>query len=371
MAQINRASLPEEFFDVTSPRLLVQPDPAFFHAQLYKMSMGLSLLNFQQGGPVGLALPGRQIPDTGAPYTSALYDRLQLMPPDPSYAGAVLYETALGQAPGHTVRLNRPKFSGGGYTLGQREIAQGSSISQVAVDLGSEQVALTIKRYGGPFDVVNGNVAPYNLDRFDSSMALHSISSRVGKDLQRDLDKWLDQVMIALGNLGTTVLWPQGFSSDATSSQVGDMPGDLDTVFRVEENLKNAGIPRFPNGKYMGVISATYSRQLKSDPQFLSLAKDNPYAGNTNPLFQNFLARIGGIDLFESTSLIATSNANGIPINSSQFFGPNAWGSGMGGLPQIRANANDNYGESALLIWLWYMALSLMDARFVVCVHTS
>lgn len=371
MAQINRASLPEEFFDVTSPTLLVQPEPQYFHAQLIKMSLGMSLLNLQQGGPLGLQLPGRQVPDTGAPYTNALYDRLQLMPPDPSYAGAVLYETRLGQAPGHTVRLNRPKFTGGGYTLANREVPAGTSISQIAVDLGSEQVSLTIKRYGGPYDVVNGNVAPYNLDRFDASMSLHSISQIVGKNLQRDLDKWLDQVMIALGNLGSTVLWPQSFSSDSTSATAGDMPGDVDTIFRVEETMKNNGIPRFANGKYMGVISPTFSRQLKGDPQFATFAKDNPYAGNTNPLFTNFIARVGGVDLFESASLIATNNSNSIPIMSSQFFGPNAWGAGMGNLPQVRANSNDNYGESALVIWLWYFALALMDSRFVVLVHTS
>ena len=72
MAQVSRASLPEEFFDITSPKLLVQPDFAMFHAQLLKMSMGLGLVNLQQGGPLGLALPGRQVPDTGAPYTGPL-----------------------------------------------------------------------------------------------------------------------------------------------------------------------------------------------------------------------------------------------------------------------------------------------------------
>lgn len=371
MAQINRASLPENFFDVTSPRILVQPDPEFFHAQLFKMAMGMSMLNLQQGGPAGLNLPGRQIPDTGAAYTGPLYDRLVLQPPDPSYSGAVLYETNIGKSPGHTVRLNRPKFSGGGYTLQQREIPAGTSISQTAVDLGSEQVSLTLKRYGGPFDVVNGNVAPYNLDRFDSSVGFHSISQIVGKHFQRDLDKWIDQVLIALGNLATTVLWPGAFTSDATSSVAGDMPGDLDTIFRVEMTMKNNSIPRFPNGRYMGVISPTYSAQLKSDPQFQTMARDNPYAGSTNPLFQNFLGRVGGIDLFESSSLISTANANNVPIQSSQFFGPNTWGAGMGNLPQVRANANDNYGESALLIWLFYCAVALLDSRFVVCVHTS
>jgi N4-gp56 family major capsid protein len=371
MPQANRASLPEEFFDVTSPKLLVQPDFAMFHAQLFKMALGMSLLNLQQGGPLGVNVPGRPIPDVGAPYTSALYDRLQLMPPDPSYSAAVQFIPELGNSPGHTVRLNRPKYGSGGFTMSAREVPAGTTISTTAIDLGSEQVSLTLKRYGGPYDPVGGNVAPYSVDRFDSSVMLHSASQIVGKQLQRDLDRWLDQVMIALGNLASTTLWPQNFASDSTSTQVGDMPGDIDSIFRVEETMKNNNIPRFPNGKYMGVITSTFSRQLKNDPQFATYSRDNPYAGNTNPLFANFLARVGGIDLFESTSLISTLNGNSIPIYSSQFFGPSAWGGGMGNLPQVRANTQDNYGESAVVIWLWYMALVLMDSRFIVTLHTS
>ena len=371
MPQMNRASMPEEFFDVTSPQLLVQPDYAMFHAMVLKMALGLGLVNLQQGGPLGLPIPGRQVPDTGAAYTGPLYDRLQLMPPDPAYAGAVQFVPEIGKSPGHTVRLNRPRFGSGGFTLAQREIPSGTNVSTTAIDLGSEQVSLTLKRYGGPFDPVGGNVAPFNVDRFDSSVMLHSASQRVGKDLQRDYDRWLDQVMVALGNLASTVVWPQNYNSDSTSSQAGDMPGDIDVIFRVEETMKGLNIPRFPNGKYMGVVSQTFSRQLKGDPQFATYAKDNPYAASTNPLFANFIARVGGIDLFESTSLIATTNGNSVPIYSHQFFGPSAWGGGMGNLPQVRQNTQDNYGESALVIWLWYFAIALLDSRFIVNVHTS
>lgn len=370
MPIVDRASLPEEFFDVTSPMLLVQPEPQYFHTQLFKMAMSVAF-NLPFGGPLGLPVPGRPIQDGGAAYTSALYDRLMLMPPDPAYAGAVQMVGEVGKRPGHTVRLNRPRFGSGGFTLSNREIPSGASISTNAIDIASEQVMLTLKRYGGPYDAINGNVAPFAVDKFDSSVMLHSASQIVGKQLQRDLDRWLDQVLIALGNLASVTLWPQGFTADSQSSVAGDMPGDIDTIFRVEENLKNANVPRFPNGKYMGVISPTFSRQLKGDTQFATYAKDNPYAGNTNPLFANFIARIGGIDVFESTSLIATNNGNSVPIYSSQFFGPSAWGSGIGDLPRVAQNTQDNYGETALVIWLVYMALGLLDNRFILNVHTS
>ncbi|HEY2516958.1 MAG TPA: hypothetical protein VGI39_39070 [Polyangiaceae bacterium] len=370
MALVNRASLPEEFFDVTSAMLLVQPEPAYFHALLLKMALSASM-KLPFGGPLGLPVPGRPIADGGAAYTSPEYDRLMLATPDPAYARAVMMPEEITQRVGHTVKLNRPKFGSGGFSLSAREIPSGASISTTAIDVASEQVTLTIKRYGGPYDAVNNNVAPIAVDKFDSTRSVHSESQIVGKHLQRDLDKWVDQVLVAMGNLASVTLWPQSFTADNNSTVAGDMAMDVDTIFRVEETLKNASIPRFPNGKYMGVIGPTDSRQLKNDPQFATYAKDNPYAGSTNPLFQNFIARVGGIDLFESTSLISTANGNSIQIRSSQFFGAGVFGAGFGRLPETAYNTQDNYGESALVIWLTYLAIGLLDQRFVVNVHTS
>jgi N4-gp56 family major capsid protein len=370
MSMINRASIPEEFFDITSSMLLVQPEPQYFHAMLFKMAFGVAM-NLPFGGPLGLQVDGRPIQDTGAAYTSAEYDRLMLMPPDPAYKGAVLMAKEIGQQVGQTVKLNRPRFGSGGFTLGAREVPSGTLIATQAIDIGSEQVPLTIKRYAGPYDPIAGQVAPFAVDKFDATRSVHSESQIVGKHLQRDIDRWLDQVLIAMGNLASVTLWPQGFSSDSTSTVAGDMPMDVDTIFRVEETLKNASIPRFPNGKYMGVIGPTDARQLKNDTQFATYAKDNPYAGSTNPLFAAFVARVGGIDLFESSSLISTNNGNSIPVRSSQFFGPGAFGGGIGDMPRVAPNTSDNYGESALVIWLAYLALGLLDNRIVVNVHTT
>jgi hypothetical protein len=370
MAMINRASIPEEFFDITSSMLLVQPEPQYFHAMLFKMAFGAAM-NLPFGGPLGLQVDGRPIQDTGAAYTSAQYDRLMLLPPDPTYKAAVTISDEIGAQVGQTVRINRPRFGSGGFSLGAREVPSGVQIATQAIDVGSEQAPLTIKRYAGPYDPIASQVAPFAVDKFDASRSVHSISKIVGKQLQRDLDRWLDQVLIAMGNLASATLWPSGFSSDSTSTVAGDMQMDVDTIFRVEETLKNANIPRFANGKYMGVIGPTDARQLKNDTQFAAFAKDNPYAGQTNPLFQAFIARVGGIDLFESSSLIATNNGNSVPIRSNQFFGPGTFGGGIGDLPRAAPNTNDNYGESALVIWLAYLALGLLDNRFVVNVHCS
>lgn len=373
MAIVNRNSIPEEFYDVTSPMLLVQPEPQYFHAQVYKMAM-MADLGFTQGGPLGLPVPGRPIQSEGADYTSAEYDRLTLMVPDPVYKPAVTYVGEIGKSPGQTVKINRPVYGSGGFTLAQREIPSGTSISTSGIDLASEQVSLTLKRYGGPFDPVAGNVAPIVIDKFDASVSLHSFTDMVGKQFQRDLDRFNDQVLIALGNNAATTLWPGAITSDNSMVNAGDTPFDVQTVFRVEENLKNLNIPRFANGKYMGVIGPTQTRQIKEDPLFSQYSKfPNPKAGDTekNPLYASYVGTVGGVEIFESTSLIATANTNSVPVQSSQFFGPGAWGAGLGDLPRVAPNTQDNYGESAVVIWLEYAAYTLLDDRFILNVHSD
>jgi hypothetical protein len=372
MPLIDRPSLPEEFYDITSAMLLVQPDPQFFHAMLFKMALGAAMA-ISGGGPLGLQVGTRPIQDQGAAYSGVLYDRLMLATPDPVYSQAIMVVPEIAQGSiGHTVRINRPKFGSGGFTLASREVPQGATISTNAIDLSSEQVSLTLKRYAGPYDSTAnggaGGVAPFAVDKLDASRAVHSVSQIVGKHLQRDLDRWLDQVFVGLGNLGATTLWPSGYTADNGSQVAGDMQGDVDTIFRAEETLKLANIPRFANGRYMAVISPTYSRQIKNDPQYIAFAK---YFPQKNPLYTSYIATIGGIDLFESTTLTSTVNSNAVPVFTSQVFGPNFLGAGCSRLPEVQPNTQDNFGESALVIWLTYMAFTALDNRFSCQLHTS
>jgi N4-gp56 family major capsid protein len=373
MPIINRNSLPEEYYDVTAPTLLVQPEPQYWHAMLFKMAM-MADFDLPQGGPMGLPVPGRPLEDSGANYTSAEYDRLMLINPDPDYTSAINYVAEVGKRPGHTVKLNRPVYGSGGFTLAAREIPSGITISTTAIDVASEQTELTLKRYGGPYDAVNGNVAPFSIDKFDALVSLHSFTQVVGKQFQRDLDRFLDQVLIALGNNASTTLWPGSVTADSQMSSVGDTPLDVSTIFSVEETLSNANVPRFPNGKYAGVISPTQARQIKQDPLFAQYSKfPSPKASDTtkNPLYQSYIGTVGSVEIFWSTSLIATANTNGISVQSAQFFGPSAWGAGLGDMPRVAPNTQDNYGESVLVIWLLYAALSLLDNRFVLTVHSD
>ena len=368
MAIVNRASLPEEFFDVTSSRMLLQPDPQFLFALFGKMALG-SALALATG--MGGITPDRGIPSTGATPSQA-GARLMLAQPDAASAQAIQMVAELGKAPGHTVRLNRPRYGSGGFTLASREITSGTAISTVAIDLSSEQVSITLKRYGGPYDATNSNVAPFAIDKFDASLGLHALVQYVGLHMQRDFDKWFDSVFATLMSSGSTTLWPNGFTADANSQQAGDMPMDIDLLFRGYETLKNANIPMFPNGRYRAVISPTAARQLKGDPQAAQYFRYdtsgmNPVTGAQGA----YVAQISGVDIFESTTLNATNTAQSVPVTTSMMFGPGMVGVGVGQLPSVKYSTDDNYGEHSKMLWLTYMGFNLQDARFAIQMHTT
>ena len=369
MAIVNRASLPEEFFDVTSSRMLLQPEPQYFFGLLGKMALGAAI-SIAAGMGNGGITADRGIPSTGAQVSQA-GAQLMLASADPMTAQAIQMVAELGKAPGHTVRLNRPRFGSGGFTLASREIASGAAVSLVGIDLGSEQVTVTLKRYGGPYDAVNGNVAPFVIDKFDASLGLHSLMQYVGVHMQRDFDKWFDAVFATLFASGSTTLWPQGISSDATSQIAGDMPGDVDILFRGVETLKNGLIPRFPNGNYRATISPTFARQLKADPQAAQYIRYSPSDNPVNGANGVYLGQVSGCDIFEASTLVSTNNAQSVPVTTSVMFGPGMIGCGTGQLPTVAYSTDDNYGFHSKLIWWSLLGFTLQDARFGVQMHTS
>lgn len=362
MPLVTRASLPEEFFDITSSMLLVQPEPQYLFAQLFKMAHNASLM-----ASAGLGLPGRPaIGASGAPYTDAEADRLMMS--DPIFTDALTVVSDIGKAPGMTVRLNRPKFTDSTYTEASREITSGSTISTTPIDLSSEQATLTIKRFAGPYSTT---VQPYGVDRFDASRALHSVSSMVGTHLKRDFDKTLDTIVRTLLETVQTanIIRPNGFTADNDSTAAGDAPMDFDTISRTEKALDDLNIPTFANGHRVCVLNPTQIAQLKNDSQFARYAENH---APINPvLAQSYFKTVGGLDIFKSTTLGSSANSSSVTIYRGLAFGPGKVGCGVGEMPRVAHSTSDNYGEQALVIWLMYAAFGNMDDRFGCSIRTS
>lgn len=385
---VDRQSIPEEFFDITSSMLLVQPEPQFIYAQLLKMAFGTSLdVGAYSSAALGLS-PGRGIEAAwGQPYTSAEYDRLTLQPIDPSKSDAFIVVDEIGKTGiGQTVRINRPKYGGAGFDEASRKLKAGQQISTTGTDLASEQVSITVAAYAGPFDSGQSAVAPYSLNRLDAMRMVHKAVQLAGKNLQRDYDKWLDAVTVGLldtttggtgfGSTGKSVgistsggaLYPIGFAADNDITSAGMAPGDAEMLSKAEAALKKGNIPRFPNGKYCAIIDPSFSYALKNDPQWITMAK---FFSSANPIYASYVATFGGLEVFESTTLSSTSNSSSVGVTKHHVFGPGVMGVGMARMPEVKPSTDDNYGELAKVIWITYMAWSLMDQRFGLTMRTG
>jgi N4-gp56 family major capsid protein len=362
MAVIQRASLPEEFYDITSAKLLKQPEPQYLHAMLAKMAIVADLQ------VSALGMPGRGPSGQGAEYTQAGDDRYNFS--DPIMSEAIMAIVGLGTAPGHTIRMNRPKFTDTTYTQASREVATASTISTVPVDVSSEQVAVTVKRFAGPYDQTNARVAPYAIDEFDSKMSIHKLASIVGTHMKRDFDKWLDAVLVALFDIvasGNT-LYPTGMTADNDSTQANSFPMDFDLLSRAEQKLDELNIPVFGNGRRIAIVTPRQAQQLKNDSQF---ARYVMFHKDVNPIFTSYIGSVGNLDILKSNTLTTSSNSSSVSINYAQVFGPGKVGLGVGEMPRVLASSDDNYGLQSKNIWEFEAGFVNLDSRFGLSLHTD
>ena len=129
MPVISRASLPEEFFDITSAMLLIQPEPQYMYAQMWKSALGAALPQ-----PAGLGLPGRQLLQTGAAVPPI--ESMRLVLDDAVSSQTIKVVPELGAGVGHTVRINRPFYTDSTYTLTSRTIAAGREPEEIDGEVG-------------------------------------------------------------------------------------------------------------------------------------------------------------------------------------------------------------------------------------------
>lgn len=366
---INRATLPAEFYDVTSDRLLLTPEPQYLHAKLWKNALKASL---SPDALLGIELPGRQFGGSGAQYTTNL-EPSRLMISDDLMAQTYDVVMEIGKAPGHTVRLNRPVFANTNYTEAKREIPSSTTISTTPVTVSSDQVPVTLKRYGGPLadSSATGGVRPYAVDRFDGSVMQHRPAQIVGLNLKRDFDRTIDGFGVKLLDSApaANVVRPTGFSTDDSSTIENDAPMSMAVVNRLGRQMDEGNIPRFPNGRRALILTPRQKEQLGQDRQFSRLSEDHQlynmlYAGS-------YWKSVADFDIFSSNTLTTVSNSSSVTIHYGQAFGPGSIGSGLGDAPRVANHTNDNYGETAYVIWLMYAAFAVLDSRFIFRVATS
>jgi hypothetical protein len=360
MPSINRVEFPDNFYDITSAMLLVQPEPQYLYAGLFKAALSVSLTS-----PGELGLPGRSIGGAGDQYSAAERDRLMLSSPMVDLFAAKVDFKGM---PGNNIRIKRPVFTDSTYTELSRRIPSGSSISTTAIAPSSQQTNLTLYRYGGPYDSGNSRVAPYAVEAFDAQMGVHKAASIVGTHLRRDFDKFCDSVTRSLLDLGSSTDRPAGMSADNDATDSGMFPFSYEQLARVEKNMDDANLPTFGDGFRALVLAPTQVNQLRDDRQYQRAAQNFP---QFNILFPQYVASVNKFHIFKSTTLTATANSSSINVYTGHAIAPGCMLGGMGRAPRVVASTDDNYGEHAKVIWLGDLAFGLSNNTFVRLVKSA
>lgn len=358
---ISRLTLPENFYDVTSSMLLLQPQPQFLFASLWKRALAASLVI-----PTSLGINGRAVEANGAQYNSANAGRRTIA--DELFDGLFAAKFDMKAQPGHTVRVNRPRFALTTYTKASRKIAAGASISTTAITIGSEQTDITIARYAGPYDAVNSRVAPFAVDRLDASMGVHNVVQMAGTHLQEDFDRTFENFMVTLANNSSATYRPAGMSADNDATAVGQFPLDYDTLNRAEAAADEANIPAFPDGYRLLTLTPTQCRQLKNDQQFARYAE---FHKEYNALFPGYVTTVNKMHVFKCTTLDTSANSSSIAVHKGHLMGPGVFLAAMGEQPRVASSTDDNFGETGKVIWVSYAETELADNRFVTSIRTS
>lgn len=357
---ISRITLPENYYDKSSDQLLCQPEPQYLFASLF-----LSAIAAQLGMPAGMGLDGRMTPVTGGAYASADRDRLVLAEKLPSSIFALGIDFSKG--PGSTVRINRPQFADSTYTVASRAVATASTISTQPITIGSEQTHLTLVRYAGPYDNGNTRVAPIAIEAFDANMGIHSAPSIVAAQLTRDYHKFLDAVHVLQGEVGTAI-YPEGMTADNDATTAGSFPFTLEQLSRTEQTMDDANLPVLPDGSRIMVLTPKQWKELKHDPEYEAQAA---FHKEFALLFPNYVGSVGKFHVFKSTTLRTVNNGSTVPVHRGVAIAPGAFMGGMGRKPRVAPSTDDNYGETAKVIWIGDLAFGVADSRFLCSVRSA
>jgi len=365
MSTINRATLPEEFYDKTTDLLLKQPEPQYLFAHLYMNALQAEL---STPDAIGLAIEDRQVTGVNADYIAYDRDRLNLAAALPGELMAA--ELDFYKAPGNTIRLNRPKYTNTVYTEASRRISSGSTISTTPTSLGSEQTSLTLFRYAGPFDVGANAVAPYAVESFDALMGVHKLSKIVGVHLQRDYHRFIDVNFSGFGDAGGVVpIYPdEAVVADSGIPTAGAYPATVEQLSRGQQLMDDLNLPTLGDGHRVAVLRPAQWKQIKHDPEYTALSS---FHKEFNLLFKSYVGTVSGFHVFVSTTLPAPVNGSGVAVAHGQLLAPGAFMCGMGSRPLVRSASDDNYGLTPKVIWEATMAFALADNRFILSFRSA
>lgn len=141
------------------------------------------------------------------------------------------------------------------------------------------------------------------------------------------------------------------FATNGTAGGLSNRNLEVQDLRRIHDRLRqDLKVPKFKNGKYVGILSTRAARGLKNDPEY----KDWLAPTTSDPLISGRLKDIEGFALFETNHEEALEDLVGSSVTTGEamFFGADAGGLVRIMDPEIRAGIPQELGTFREVGWV-------------------
>lgn len=368
MGSINRGTLPANYIDsVNIGMRLPQPNPEFFFAKMAAAS-GLTSTAIEMG--LDSAASFVKMMGGGESVPQSLDELIRM---GGMYPQGVTYVPGFGLAQGDTIKLRRPIFSGGGYSLSARQVLADAATSTTGRTISAEEVPVVLQEYEGPYASGGTAVQPFAIRNFDAKYRANKdeLVSLTRQHLLYDYTIWLDTVIRDLYRATTYITYADDVSNVLSFTNGAGHNVSLETIMKARKALSDRNWAHFPNGRYVCLVPTAFNTQMVGDPDYRALSAQ--HGGGKNQLF-GYVASIQDVDIYECSTLkeyaaadTVPGDGNAVPTSATVYegimFGPGAVGMGEAQGPQCFDADDTNYGKEAKVVWRSVQAFETLDIR--------
>lgn len=349
-------TLTQEFVDLLSAQMILEPDPQYCFAELARAARARAMQIPDILGESGMA--ANEVSAMGGGVgTLELADARWMR-----ICGDFCMVISEPKTPGDTILIDQPRYLDGSFAEADRVLTEGTPVSTTAQPPTMGQVTVTIKAYGGPYDNTQTAVAPIGISDFLKRRAKHDLVEYVGLLLRRDRNRFVDTVIVNLLLTATNETTP-GDVADASLTAGSGLTEDM--LSEMLQKLQERNIPTFANGQYLCMVSPKHIRDLRSDTAFRESVRYMA-SGGESPLISGHVANHGNFMIVVSNN-IPTSLVGGGSVTGYQgvAFGPNAIGHAIGMDAEARRSKDDDFARQDKVMWVAHEGWHLLDDSFV------
>lgn len=161
------------------------------------------------------------------------------------------------------------------------------------------------------------------------------------------------------------------FDTDGTPSSAADTNLSIADLRAIHDELRALKVPKFRNGKYVGILSTKAARGIKNDPEY----KDWQAPTTSGPFMDARLRDVEGFMLIETNHDDALSDAlgTGSVLGEAVFFGADPVVLATVEEPELRAGIPEDLGRFRDVGWVGSIEAGLVwdTASFARVIHVT